>query len=330
MNKIEILRFLIFFLIYLCVSGVIALFTYARQFGGIKKINRKKLILPVTFPVTIAVLTIIVLILKNTEEKKAEQIAAEKAEQMYYEEMFPQPKMNLFVRNPTIIIPAYNEMFILRHPELKEYFVREVSPQEIFSTKLNIDFSDGTWQLSVEERTTELVKAKFSKDGQFVLVSGIKEGNAVIDISREDEAYSFSIFVKVEEPEEWYEKLQEEMKFEHLPMPTSQKEEVKYLYPNTINRTEDFPESFFELKTAVAFEVLENDRCIITISKGRAFTPGKKSNQYRLEIDESWNERCKVQILDYFICPYSEFNKALEVFYKKTQQKKGTVQIRQD
>lgn len=139
-------------------------------------------------------------------------VAAEKAEPMYYEEMFSQPKMNLAVRNPTIIIPAYNEMFILRHPELKEYFVREVSPQEIFSTKLNIDFSDGTWQLSVDKRTTELVKAKFSKDGKFVLVSGIKEGNSIINISREDEAYNFSIFVRVEEPEEWYKKLQEEMK----------------------------------------------------------------------------------------------------------------------
>ena len=153
-------------------------------------------------------------ILKYNEEKKAEQIAAEKAEQMYYEEMFSQPKMNLVVRNPTIIIPAYDEMFILRHPELKTYFVREVSPLEIFSTKskLNIDFSDGTWQLSVDEHTTELVKARFSKDGKFVLVSGIKEGNSIINISREDEAYNFSIFVKVEEPEEWYEKLQEEIK----------------------------------------------------------------------------------------------------------------------
>ena len=285
-------------------------------------------------PIPLAVLAVLVItfsILKNIEEKKAEQIAAdaaEKADQMYYEEMFPQPKMNLFVRNPTIIIPAYDKNFIGMHPELKGYFVRVVSPREIFSTtKLNIDFSDGTWQLSVKERTTELVKAKFSKDGKFVLVSGIKEGNAVINISRKDEAYNFSIFVKVEEPEEWYEKLQEEMKFEHLSMPTSQKEEVKYLYPNTINRTEDFPESFFDLKTAVVFEVLENDRCIITISKGGAFTPGKKSNQYRLKIDESWNERCNEQILDYFICPYSEFNKALEVFYKKTQQKKGTLEI---
>lgn len=244
--------------------------------------------------------------IKNIEEKKAEKIAAEKADQMYYEEMFPKPKMNLVVRNPTIIIPAYDEMFILRHPELKTYFVRVVSPLEIFSTKskLNIDFNDGTWQLSVDEHTTELVKARFSKDGKFVLVSGIKEGNAIINISREDEAYNFSIFVKVEEPEEWYEKLQEEMKFEHLPMPTSQKEKVKYLYPNTINGTEDFPESFFDLKTAVAFEVLENDRCIITISKGSAFTPGKKSNRYRLEIDESRNERFNEQILDYFICPY--------------------------
>lgn len=246
------------------------------------------------------------------------------ADQMYYEEMFSQPKMNLPARNPTIIIPAYNERFIGMHPELKGYFVRVVSPREIFSTNLDIDFSDGTWQLSVDERTTELVKAQFSKDGKFVLVSGIKEGNSIINISREDEAYNFSIFVKVEEPEEWHEKLQEEMKFEHLPMPSSQKEEVKYLYPNTINRAKDFPESFFVLKTTVAFEVLENDMCIITISKGGALAPGKKSNQYRLKIDESRNE----QILDYFICPYSEFNKALEVFYKKTQHKKGTMQIR--
>ena len=255
---------------------------------------------------------------ESLKKKKAKQIATEKAEQMYYEEMFPELKMNLVGNDPFIIIPAYNEMFILRHPELKKYFVREVSPQEIFSTKLNIDFADGTWQLSVDERTSERVKAQFSKDGKFVLVSGMKEGNSIIKISREDEAYSFSILVKVEEPEEWYKKLQEEMKFEHLPMPTSQKEEVKYLYPNTINRTEDFPESFFDLKTTVAFEVLENDRCIITISKGTAFTPGKKSNRYRLKIDESRNG----QLLDYFICPYSEFNKALEVFYKKTQQKK--------
>ena len=139
-------------------------------------------------------------------------VAAEKADQMYYEEMFSQPKMNLSARNPTIIIPAYNEKFILMHPELKKYFVRKVPAELIFSTELNIDFADGTWQLSVDERTTELVKAKFSKDGKFVLVSGIKEGNAVIDISREDEAYNFSIFVIVEEPEEWYKKLQEAMK----------------------------------------------------------------------------------------------------------------------
>lgn len=161
------------------------------------EINRKKLILPVT----LAALATIFTILKNIEEKKAEQIAAEKADQMYYEEMFPQPKMNLFKRNPFIIIPAYDEKFILMHPELKEYFVRKVSPQEIFYTKLNIDFSDGTWQLSVDKRTTELIKAQFSKDGKFVLVSGIKEGESIINISREDEAYSFSIFVKVEEPE---------------------------------------------------------------------------------------------------------------------------------
>ena len=291
MNKIENYFQILMFLIQLCIIG---LFIYAWQ-------------------------------TKNIGEKKAEQIAAEKSEQTYYEEVFPELKMNLVGNDPFIIIPAYNEMFILRHPELKKYFVRKVSPQEIFSTELNIDFTDGTWQLSVDERTSERVKAQFSKDGKFVLVSGMKEGNSIIRISREDEAYSFSILVKVEEPEEWYEKCQEEMKFEHLPMRASQKEEVEYLYPNTINRAEDFPESFFDLKTAVAFEVLENDRCIITISKGIALTPGKKSNRYRLKIDESRNE----QILDYFICPYSEFNKALEVFYKITQQKKGTMQIRQ-
>lgn len=206
MNKIEILSFLI----YSCVAGVLALFIYAWQITGIKEINRKKLILPVTLVVLATIFTI----LKNIEEKKAEQIAAEKAEQMYYEEMFPQPKMNPFVRNPTIIIPAYDEMFILRHPELKEYFVREVSPQEMFSPKLNMDFSDGTWQLSVDKRTTELIKAKFSKDGKFILVSGIKEGYAVIDISREGEVYGGSIFVRVEEPEEWYKMLQEEIKLE--------------------------------------------------------------------------------------------------------------------
>lgn len=202
MNKIEILRFLI----YSCVAG---LFIYVCQIAGIKEINRKKLILLVTLVVFATIFTI----LKNIEEKKAEQIAAEKADQMYYEEMFPQPKMNSFVRNPTIIIPAYDEMFILRHPELKEYFVRKVSPQEMFSPKLNMDFSDGTWQLSVDKRTTELIRAQFSKDGKYVLVSGIKEGNAVIDISREGEVYGGSIFVRVEEPEEWYEKLQEEIKF---------------------------------------------------------------------------------------------------------------------
>ena len=202
MNKIEILRFLS----YLCVAG---LFIYAWQTAGTKEINWKKLILPVT----LAVLATIFTILKNNiEEKKAEQIAAEKADQMYYEEMFSQPKMKLAIRNPTIIIPAYDEMFILRHSELKKYFVREVSPQEIFSTKLNIDFSDGTWQLSDDESTTELVKAKFSRDGKFVLVSGMKEGNSIINISREDETYGGSIFVRVEEAEEWYEKLQEEIK----------------------------------------------------------------------------------------------------------------------
>ena len=205
MNKIEIFEIL-GILSYSCVIG---LFIYGWQTAGTKR-KWKQLILPVT----LAVLGIIFSILKNTEEKKAEQIAAEKADQMYYEEMFLQPKMNLFARNPFIIIPAYDEMFILRHPELKKYFVREVSPQEIFSTKskLNIDFSDGTWQLSVDERTNKIVRAQFSKDGKFVLVSGMKEGNSIINISREDEAYSFSILVKVEEPEEWYEKLQEEIK----------------------------------------------------------------------------------------------------------------------
>lgn len=95
---------------------------------------------------------------------------------------------------------------------VKKYFVRKVSPQKIFSTKLNIDFSDGSWQLSVDERTSEHVKAQFSKDGKFVLVSGMKEGNSIINISREDETYGGSILVRVEEPEEWYKKLQEEMK----------------------------------------------------------------------------------------------------------------------
>lgn len=149
----------------------------------------------------------------NNKNKK---VAAEKADQMYYEEMFPQPKMNLFARNPTIIIPAYNEKFILMHPELKKYFVRKVPVEEIFSTELKIDFSDSTWQLSVDKRTTELIKAKFSKDGKYVLVSGMKEGNSIIYISREDETYGGRIFIKVEEPEEWYEKLQEEIKFYSL------------------------------------------------------------------------------------------------------------------
>jgi len=252
------------------------------------------------------------------------------ADQMYYEEMFPQPKMNLIGKKPFTIIPAYDERFILMHPELKEYFLCKVPAERIFSTKLNIDFADGTWQLSVNKHTDEIVRAQFSKDGKYVLVSGIKEGTAVIDISREDEIYGGSIFVRVEKPEEWYEKLQEEMKFQHLPMPTSQKEEVKYLYPNTINRIENFPDSFFASKTGVSFEVLENDNCIVIISKGRAFTPGKKSNQYRLKIDESRNERRNEQILDYFICPYSEFNKALEVFYEKNRYKKATVQYFQN
>lgn len=201
MNKIEILSFLS----YLCATGLLI---YAWQIDGIKLINRKELILPVT----LAVLAIIFTISKNIEEKKAEQIAAEKADQMYYEEMFSQPKMNLFARNPFIIIPAYDQRFIGMHPDLKEYFVRKIPGKEIFSTELNIDFADGTWQLSVDKRTTELVKAQFSKDGKFVLVSGMKEGNSIINISREDEIYGGSILVRVEEPEEWYEKLQEEIK----------------------------------------------------------------------------------------------------------------------
>lgn len=154
--------------------------------------------------VTLAVLATEFTFLKNIEEKKAEQ--------MYYEEMFPQPKMNLIGKKPFTIIPAYDDRFILIHPELKEYFVCKVPAERIFSTKLNIDFSDGTWQLSVNKHTDEIVRAQFSKDGKYVLVSGIKEGNAVIDISREGEVYGGSIFVRVEEPEEWYEKLQEEMK----------------------------------------------------------------------------------------------------------------------
>ena len=204
MNKIEILSFLIIS----CVSCIAGLFIYAWQITGIKEINMKKLILPVT----LAVLAVTFTILKNIEEKKAEQIAAEKADQMYYEEMFPELKMNLVRNDPFIIIPAYDEKFILMHPELKKYFVCKVPAERIFSTELNIDFADGTWQLSVDEHTSERVKAQFSKDGKCVLVSGIKEGNAVIDISREDETYCGSILVRVEEPEEWYEKLQEEIK----------------------------------------------------------------------------------------------------------------------
>ena len=203
MNKIEFLRLLS----HLCVAG---LFVYAWQIVGTKERNWKNLILPVT----LAVLATIFTISKNIEEKKAEQIAAEKADQMYYEEMFSQPKMNLSARNPTIIIPAYDKRFIGMHPERKKYFVRKVPAEQIFSTELNIDFVDGTWQLSVDERTSELVKAQFSKDGKFVLVSGMKEGNSIINISREDETYGGSILVRVEKPEEWYEKLQEEIKLE--------------------------------------------------------------------------------------------------------------------
>jgi len=191
------------FLSYFFAAG---LFICAWHTVVTKKINWKKWILTGT----LAVLGSIFTISKNIEEKKAEQIAAEKADQMYYEEMFPQLKMNLFTRNPTIIIPAYDERFILLHPELKKYFVCKVPAERIFSTKLSIDFADGTWQLSVDERTTELVKAQFSKDGKFVLVSGMKEGNSIINISREGEVYGGSIFVRVEEPEEWYEKLQKD------------------------------------------------------------------------------------------------------------------------
>ena len=139
------------------------------------------------------------------DSEQSEKVAAEKADQMYYEEMFSQPKMNLLARNPIIIIPAYDKRFISMHPDLKEYFVRKVPGKVIFSTELNIDFADSTWQLSVDERTTELVKAQFSKDGKFVLVSGMKEGNSIINISREDETYGGSILVRVEEPEKWYE-----------------------------------------------------------------------------------------------------------------------------
>ena len=204
MDKIGILSFLC------CLSAVGLIFYTWQTAGTEEKINWKKLILPVTM----AVFGIIFSILRNTEEKKAEQIAAEKADQMYYEEMFPQPKMNLSARNPTIIIPAYDEKFILMHPELKEYFLCKVPAKRIFSTELNIDFADDTWQLSVKKHTDEIVRAQFSKDGKYVLVSGIKEGNAVIDISREEETYGGSIFVRVEEPEKWHEKLQEEIKLE--------------------------------------------------------------------------------------------------------------------
>ena len=187
-------------LAYLCVAG---LFIYAWQTAGTKR-NWKNLILPVTLTVLATIFTIS----KNIEEKKQNRLQQKKADQMYYEEMFSQPKMNLSARNPTIIIPAYDKRFIGMHPERKKYFVRKVPAEQIFSTELNIDFADGTWQLSVDERTSELVKAQFSKDGKFVLVSGMKEGNSIINITREDETYGGSIFVIVEETEEWYEKLQ--------------------------------------------------------------------------------------------------------------------------
>ena len=203
-------------ILILCIGFPIIIILEILIFKGLKEKERKPFLLPLQASIISLCFLVIFLysitISKNIEEKKAEQIAAEKADQMYYEEMFSQPKMNLFARNPTIIIPAYNEKFILMHPELKKYFVRKVPAELIFSTELNIDFADGTWQLSVDERTTERVKAKFSKDGKFVLVSGMKEGNSIINISREDETYGGSIFVRVEEPEEWYEKLQEEIK----------------------------------------------------------------------------------------------------------------------
>ena len=176
-------------------------------------LNKKKpMYVAVLIAITFGIVGLICTYQDMLIKKKTKQIAAEKTEQMYYEEMFSQPKMNLFARNPTIIIPAYDKRFIGMHPELKGYFVKKVSDQVIFTTKFNIDFSDGTWQLSVDESTTERVKAQFSKDGKYVLVSGMKEGNSIINISREDETYGGSIFVRVEEPEEWYEKLQEEIK----------------------------------------------------------------------------------------------------------------------
>ena len=203
-------------ILILCIGFPIIIISEILIFKGLKEKERKPFLLPLQASIISLCFLVIFLysitISKNIEEKKAEQIAAEKADQMYYEEMFSQPKMNLSARNPTIIIPAYDKRFIGMHPELKGYFVRKVSAQVIFSTELNIDFSDGTWQLSVDERTSERVKAQFSKDGKFVLVSGMKEGNSIINISREDETYGGSIFVRVEEPEEWYEKLQEEIK----------------------------------------------------------------------------------------------------------------------
>ena len=91
---------------------------------------------------------------------------------MYYEEMFSQPKMNLSARNPTIIIPAYDKRFIGMHPERKKYFVRKVPAEQIFSTELNIDVADGTWQLSVDERTTKFCKSNVQPD--FERDDGIK------------------------------------------------------------------------------------------------------------------------------------------------------------
>ena len=198
-------------ILILCIGFPIIIVSAILIFKGLKE---SKPLLPLLASIISLCFLVIFLYSIKNYSKHQEQIAAEKADQMYYEEMFSQPKMNLSARNPIIIIPAYDEKFILMHPELKKYFVRKVSAELIFSTELNIDFSDGTWQLSVDERTSERVKAQFSKDGKFILVSGMKEGNSIINISREDKTYGGSILVRVEEPEDWYEKLQEEIKLE--------------------------------------------------------------------------------------------------------------------
>lgn len=124
----------------------------------------------------------LVVIFALLKKNKSEQIVAEKADQMYYEEMFSKSKINLIEKEPKpfVILPAYDKSFILMHPELKEYFVGEVPAERIFSTKLNIDFADGTWQLSVHKH--EIARAQFSKDGKYVLVSGIKSCSEEISI----------------------------------------------------------------------------------------------------------------------------------------------------